>query len=79
MIKRFLQEPIYSSSTKKSSSISLNLRHPTTISFHSRQEFVLFDSKDILLDGCSIFYRNWFEKGVYLIQDLLDVNGNTMS
>ena len=36
-------------------------------------------NKDILLDGRSIFYKNWFEKGVYLIQDLLDVNGNIMS
>ena len=45
----------------------------------SHQEFVLFNNKDILLDGCSIFYKNWFEKGVYLIQDLLDANGNVMS
>ena len=47
--------------------------------FFSYQEFVLFNNKDILLDGCSIFYRNWFEKGVYLIQDLLDANGKIMS
>ena len=45
----------------------------------SHQEFVLFNNKDILLDGCSIFYKNWFEKGVYLIQDLLDANGKVMS
>ena len=45
----------------------------------SRQEFVLLNNKDILLDGCSIFYKNWFEKGIYLIQDLLDANGNIMS
>ena len=45
----------------------------------SHQEFVLFNNKDILSDGCSIFYKNWFEKGVYLIQDLLDANGNVMS
>ena len=25
-----------------------------------------------------MFYRNWFEKGVYLIQDLLDTDGNIM-
>ena len=45
----------------------------------SHQEFVLFNNKDIFLDGCSIFYKNWFEKGIYPIQDLLDANGNVMS
>ena len=39
------------------------------------QEFVLFNNKDILLDRCSIFYKTWFHKGVYLIQDLLDADG----
>ena len=47
--------------------------------FLSHQEFVLFNNKDILLDGCSIFYKTWFDKGVYLIQDLLDVDGKVMS
>ena len=41
----------------------------------SSQEFVLFNNKEILLDGSTIFYRNWFDKGVYLIQDLLNVDG----
>ena len=53
---------------------------PTSVAiFFSHQEFALFNNKDILLDGRSIFYKNWFEKGVYLIQDLLDVDGNIMS
>ena len=39
----------------------------------------VYYNKDILLDGRSIFYKNWFEKGIYLIQDLLDVHGNIMS
>ena len=47
--------------------------------FLSHQEFVLFYNKDILLDGCSIFYKTWFDKGVYLIQDVLDVDGKVMS
>ena len=75
MIKSFCQGSIYPSSTKKSFSISWNLRHPIT----TPQEFVLFNNKDILLDGYSIFYKNWFEKGVFLIQDLLDIDGNVMS
>ena len=45
----------------------------------SHQEFVLFNNKDILLDGCSFFYKTWFDKGVYLIQDLLDADGIVMS
>ena len=40
------------------------------------EEFVLFNNKDILLDGSTIFYRNWLKKGVYLIQDLLNLDGN---
>ena len=51
----------------------------TSYNYSSHQEFVLFNNKDILLDGYSIFYKNWFEKGVFLIQDLLDVDGNVMS
>ena len=39
----------------------------------------MYYNKDILLDGPSIFFKNWFEKGVYLIQDLLDEDGNIMS
>ena len=37
---------------------------------------MLFNNKDILLDGSTIFYRNWLKKGVYLIQDLLNSDGN---
>ena len=43
--------------------------------FFSHQEIVLFNNKDILLDGCSIFYKTWFDKGVYL----LDTDGKIMS
>ena len=31
------------------------------------------------MDGCSVFYKTWFEKDVYLIQDLLDAGGKVMS
>ena len=44
-----------------------------------QEEFVLFNNKDTLLDGCSVFYKTWLDKGVYLIQDLLDANGKVMS
>ena len=32
-----------------------------------------------MLDGCSFFYKTWFDKGVYLIQDLLGTDGKVMS
>ena len=44
-----------------------------------QEEFVLFNNKDTLLDRCSVFYKTWLDKGVYLIQDLLDANGKVMS
>ena len=31
------------------------------------------------MDGCSIVYKTWFEKDVYLIQDLLDADGKVTS
>ena len=27
------------------------------------------------MDRCSIFYKTWFDKGVYLTQDFLDADG----
>ena len=47
--------------------------------FFPHQEFVLFNNKDVLSNRCSIFYKNWFEKGIYFIQDLWDADGNIMS
>ena len=40
------------------------------------EKFVLFNDKDILLDGSTIFYTNWLKKGVYLIQDVLNSDVN---
>ena len=36
----------------------------------SGQEQILFNNKDILIHGHSIFYRNWYDRGVYLVHDL---------
>ena len=51
----------------------------TSYNYSSHQEFVLFNNKDILLDGYSVFHKNCFEKGFFLIQGLLDIDGNVMS
>ena len=69
-----MQESIYPSSTKKSSSISWNLRHATTISFHTK---IL--SYSITKTHCWTYALSSTEKGVYLIQDLLDAECNIVS
>ena len=39
------------------------------------QELVLFNNKEILIENQTIFYEDWFQKGIFLIQDLLKDNG----
>ena len=46
---------------------------------HSDQEQILLNNKDILINGCTIFYRNWFDRGIYFIQDLLKADGKFLS
>lgn len=72
----FLQASIYPSSTKNSFSIFLELK--TTCNVISHQEFALFNTEQrhIVQNGCSI-YKYCFKKGIYLIQDLLDINAIT--
>ena len=45
----------------------------------SVQELILFNNKDILINGHTIFYRNWFDRGIYLVQDLLKSDGKFLS
>ena len=47
--------------------------------YQSGQEQILFNNKDILINGRAIFYRNWFEHGICLVRDLLNVNGKFLS
>ncbi|CAH3161324.1 unnamed protein product [Pocillopora meandrina] len=42
-------------------------------------DLLLFNNKEIKIDGNSIFYSNWSEKAVLSIQDLLDCNGKFLS
>ena len=39
-----------------------------------KQEFILFNSKDILVDGKPIFLNEWFKKDILSINDLLSEN-----
>ena len=40
------------------------------------QEMILFNNKDILIDGTTIFYQDWVENGVFTLHDVIDVSGH---
>ena len=39
------------------------------------QDLVLFNSKDILIDSKTFFYKSWFKKGISRVNDLLPARG----
>ena len=43
---------------------------------NNREDIILFDNKEILVDGKPIFFSEWFKKGIISIKDLLNENGN---
>ena len=43
------------------------------------QDLILFNNKDILIDGNSFFLQKWKEKGVISIQDILDNDGKPLT
>ena len=47
----------------------------TLYSYDQGNDLILFNNKDILVDGKPIFLKEWFNKGIYTIQELLNVNG----
>ena len=51
----------------------------TLYSYNQKQELILFNNKDILVDGKSIFLNEWFEKGILSINDLLSESGNILT
>ena len=42
-------------------------------------DLILFNNKDILIDGKSFFLHKWKQKGAVFIQDILDNNGKPLS
>ena len=40
---------------------------------------IIWNNKSILIDGKSIYFREWHTKGVTYIQDLLNTDGTWMS
>lgn len=43
------------------------------------QDIILFNNKEILVEGKPVFIREWFNKGIISIQDLLNDSGCMMS
>ena len=46
---------------------------------HHGQDTMLFNNKEIRIEGKPFFWKEWFEKGIRTIKDLLDKNGNVLS
>ena len=40
------------------------------------QDMILFNNKDILIDGTTIFYQDWAENGVFTLHNVIDVSGH---
>ena len=48
----------------------------TLYGYEQSQDIVLFNNKDILVDGKPVYINEWFKKGVISIKDLLKNDGN---
>jgi len=51
----------------------------TLYKFDQAQNLILFNNKEILEEGKTLFLREWFNKGILSIQDLLDDAGHMLS
>ena len=51
----------------------------TLYSYDQKQELMLFNNKDILVDGKPIFLSEWFRKGILSINELLNETGNVLT
>ena len=47
--------------------------------YYQKQDIIFFNNKEILVGGKPIFLREWFNKGIILIVDLLDETGNLLT
>ena len=51
----------------------------TLYSHDQKQELILFNNKDILVDGKPIFLNEWFKKDILSINDLLSESGDILT
>ena len=43
------------------------------------RKFILWNNKDISIDQKTLFWKTWFERGIYYVQDLLNEDGKFFS
>ena len=43
------------------------------------RKFILWNNKDISIDQKTLFWKTWFERGIYYVQDLLNEDGKFLS
>ena len=51
----------------------------TTYGGEPRGKFILWNNKEITIDQKTLFWKTWFERGIYYVQDLLSDNGKFLS
>ena len=44
-----------------------------------RGKFILWNNEDITIDQKTMFWKTWFELGIYYVRDLLSDNGKFLS
>ena len=42
-------------------------------------EYILWNNETITIENSSLFWKTWFDQGIYFVQDLLDSSGNFLS
>ena len=40
---------------------------------------IIWNNKDITIEGKSLYWKTWSERGIYFVQDLLKNTGNYLS
>ena len=51
----------------------------TMYNYDRGTDTILFNNRDILVDGKPLFIREWFVKGIHTIQQLFDGNGQYLT
>ena len=44
-----------------------------------KADLIIWDNKDITIEGKSLYWKTWSERGVYFVQNLLKNNGKYLS
>ena len=43
------------------------------------RKFILWNNKEITIDQKTLFWKTWYERGIYYVQDLLSEDGKFLS